>query len=160
MEIHFARPSSSSSDELVKERSTGEILVMKRVLVNPKETQPMYEAFHFSQANRVGDTIWCSGQVGVDEALSPGNGMTAQARLAFEGLKRTLAAAGGALEDVVELTTFHTDLRSEMEEFSKIKDEYFPRDYPAWTAVGVTQLALPELRVEIRAIAVAGSGKD
>ena len=33
---------------------------MKRVLVNPKETQPMYDAFHFSQANRVGDMIWVS----------------------------------------------------------------------------------------------------
>jgi len=47
-----------------------------------------------------------------------------------------------------------------MDEFAKVKDEFFPRDYPAWTAVGVTQLALPELRVEIRAVAVAGSGKE
>jgi enamine deaminase RidA (YjgF/YER057c/UK114 family) len=64
------------------------------------------------------------------------------------------------LEDVVELTTFHIDLRGEVDEFAKVKDEFFPRDYPAWTAVGVTQLALPELLVEIRAVAIAGSGKD
>jgi enamine deaminase RidA (YjgF/YER057c/UK114 family) len=133
---------------------------MKRVIVNPKEAQPMYDAFHFSQANRVGDTIWVSGQVGVDAKLSPASGMAAQARLAFEGLKRTLAAAGASLDDVVELMTFHIDLRGEMEAFAKVKDEYFPRDYPAWTAVGVTQLALPELRVEIRAVAIAGSGRD
>ena len=132
---------------------------MKRVLVNPKETKPMYDAFHFSQANRVGDTIWVSGQVGVDSNLSPASGMAAQARLAFEGLKRTLAETGASLEDVVELTTFHIDLRGEMEEFAKIKDEFFPRDYPAWTAVGVPQLALPELRIEIRAVAIVGSGK-
>ena len=133
---------------------------MKRVIVNPKESQPMYDAFHFSQANRVGDTIWVSGQVGVDANLSPASGMVAQAQLAFEGLKRTLAAAGASLDDVVELMTFHIDLRGEMEAFAKVKDEYFPRDYPAWTAVGVTQLALPELRVEIRAVAIAGSGRD
>lgn len=40
---------------------TGEVLLMKRVLINPKGTQPMYDAFHFSQANRVGDMIWISG---------------------------------------------------------------------------------------------------
>jgi enamine deaminase RidA (YjgF/YER057c/UK114 family) len=133
---------------------------MKRLLINPKETLPMYEGFHFSQANRVGDTIWVSGQVGVDHHLTPAVGMAAQARLAFEGLKRTLSAAGASLEDVVELTTFHIDLRGEMDDFAKVKDEYFPRNCPAWTAVGVTQLALPELRVELRAVAVAGCGKE
>ena len=133
---------------------------MKRVLVNPEETQPLYDGFHFSQANRVGDMIWVSGQVGVNDKLSPASGMAAQARLAFEGLKRTLAAAGATLDDVVELTTFHIDLRGEMAQFAKVKDEYLPRDYPAWTAVGVTQLALPELRVEIRAMAMVGSSKD
>ena len=86
--------------------------------------------------------------------------MAVQARLAFEGLKRTLAAAGATLGDVVELTTFHIDLRGELQQFAKVKDEYLPRNYPAWTAVGVTQLALPDLRVEIRAVAVAGSSKD
>ena len=133
---------------------------MKRVLINPRETQPMYDRFHFSQANRVGDIIWVSGQVGIDDKLTPASGMAAQARLAFEGLQRTLAAAAATLDDVVELTTFHIDLRGEMEQFAKVKDEYLPRNYPAWTAVGVTQLALPELRVEIRAVAVARSPND
>jgi len=119
----------------------------------------MYDSFHFSQANRVSDTICVSGQVGIYDKFTPASGMAAQARLAFEGLKRTLAAAGATLEDVVELTTFHIDLRGEIERFTKLKDEYLPRNYPASTAVGVTQLALPELRVEIRAVAVAGSSK-
>jgi hypothetical protein len=52
-------------------------------------------------------------------------------------------------------TTFHTDLRGELQDFAKVKDEYFPSDYPAWTAVG----AVPELKVEIRAVAVVGSEK-
>jgi enamine deaminase RidA (YjgF/YER057c/UK114 family) len=47
-----------------------------------------------------------------------------------------------------------------MDQFAQVKDEYLPRNYPAWTAVGVTQLALPELRVEVRAVAMAGSSKD
>ena len=48
----------------------------------------------------------------------------------------------------------------EMSAFSKVKDEYFPSRYPSWTAVGTPQLALPELVVEIRAVAVAGCGEQ
>ena len=70
-----------------------------------------------------------------------------------------MAAAGATLEDVVELTTFHIDVPGEVEQFTKMKDEYLERNYPAWTAVGVTQLALPGFRVEICAVAVAGSAK-
>lgn len=109
---------------------------MKRLLVNPKETQPMYESLHFSQANRVGDTICVSGQVGVDDNLTPASAMAAQACLAFEGLKRTVAAADASLSDAVELTTFHVELRGELEQFTKAKDECIARNYPALGALG------------------------
>ena len=132
---------------------------MPRTLINPPGTERLYERAHFSQANRVGDVVWVSGQVGADERFHPADGMAAQARLAFEGVKRVLQAAGASLSDVVELTTFHIDLRGEMADFSRVKDEYFPSDYPAWTAVGVTQLAVDGLRVEVRAVAVVGSSK-
>lgn len=132
---------------------------MQRQIINTPATQAMYDRFHFAQATRVGDTIWVSGQTGIDPAtMRPADGMAAQARLAFEGVKAALEAAGATMADIVELTTFHTDLRGDMGAFSKVKDEYLPRDYPSWTAVGVTQLALPEFLVEVRAVAVAGSG--
>jgi enamine deaminase RidA (YjgF/YER057c/UK114 family) len=132
----------------------------KRQSFNPGATQAMYDAFHFSQATRVGNMIWVSGQVGIDAAMRPADGMTAQAHLAFQGLRAALEAAGAQLADVVELMTFHTDLRGEMPAFAPVKDEYFPDRYPSWTAVGVTQLALPELCVEIRAVAVIGCGAE
>ncbi|KAA6224012.1 RidA family protein [Streptomyces albofaciens JCM 4342] len=132
---------------------------MKRQLINPPATGALYERLHFSQATRVGDMIWVSGQVGVDPTtMSPAVGMDAQARLAFEGVRTVLEAAGAGLRDIVELTTYHTDLRGDMPVFSRVKDEYLTDRYPSWTAVGVSQLALPELLVEIRAVAVAGSG--
>jgi enamine deaminase RidA (YjgF/YER057c/UK114 family) len=118
----------------------------------------MYDAYHFAPATRVGDTVWVSGQVGIDAAMRPGKDMAEQAALAFEALSGVLAAAGATLADVVELTTFHTDLRGEMEAFAAVKDQYFPERFPSWTAVGVTQLAMPEFLVEVRAVAVAGSG--
>ena len=126
----------------------------------PPAFQAFHDAYHFSPATRVGDTIWVSGQVGADAEGNIGAEVQAQARIAFESLKHVLEAAGASLADVVELTTFHTDLHGEMEAFATVKDEYFPSRYPSWTGVGVAQLALPELRVEIRAVAVAGSGKE
>lgn len=130
----------------------------KRQSINPGPTQALYNGLHFSQATRVRDMIWVSGQVGIDAAMKPVPGIEAQAHLAFQNLRSILEAAGASLADVVELVTFHTDLRGEMQTFASAKDEYFPERYPSWTAVGVTQLALAELRVEIRAVAVVGCG--
>jgi enamine deaminase RidA (YjgF/YER057c/UK114 family) len=132
---------------------------MNRTLVNPGATQLLYDNYHFPQATRVGDMIWVSGQVGIDDNMHPGHGHAEQARLAFSNLKTVLEAAGATLADVVELMTFHIDLRGASTEFGGVKDEFFPSNYPSWSAVGVTQLAMPELLVEIRAVAVAGSGK-
>ncbi|MDH1100427.1 RidA family protein [Pseudomonas mosselii] len=129
---------------------------LKRQSINPPPTQTLYDQFHFSQATRVGDLIWVSGQVGIDSDMKPGEDVVAQTHLAFQSLAKVLHAAGASLADVVELTTFHTQLRADMPVFASIKDEYFPARYPSWTAVGVTELALPELVVEIRAVAVAG----
>ncbi|MCG8291352.1 RidA family protein [Pseudomonas entomophila] len=130
----------------------------KRQSINPPPTQVFYDQFHFSQATRVGDLIWVSGQVGIDSEMKPGSDVTEQAHLAFQALAKVLHAAGANLADVVELTTFHTQLQADMPTFASIKDEYFPARYPSWTAVGITELALPGLVVEIRAVAVAGCG--
>lgn len=134
---------------------------MKRQIVNTPATERTYERFHFAQATRVGDTIWVSGQTGTDLATrKPADGMEQQARLAFEGVKATLEAAGATMADIVEVTSFHTDLRGDMAAFAAVKDEYLPDRYPSWTAVGVTQLAVEGFLVEVRVVAVAGSGDD
>ena len=130
---------------------------MKRKLINPGSTKALYDNYHFSQATRVGDIIWVSGQTGIDAAMKPGKGMEEQAQLAFQNLQSVLEGAGVTLGDVVEIVTFHTSLRAEMAAFMKVKDTFFRNNYPSWSAVGVTELALPDLCVEIRAVAVAGS---
>ncbi len=130
----------------------------KRQSIIPAGTEPLYDNFHFSPATRVGDMIWVSGQVGIDANFVPASGMEAQARLAFQSLKTILDAAGASMDDIVEIMSFHLDLRGEMDAFAKVKDEFLPDRYPSWTAVGVTQLAMPELRIEIRAVAVIGCG--
>lgn len=124
-----------------------------KTLINPPGTEKIYNGMKFSQAVRAGNLIWVSGQVGMNENLQVGEGIEAQARIAFQNLERVLSHAGAALDDIVELTTFHTSM-SDMAIFSKVKSEFITRDYPAWTAVGVKELVLPALLVEIRATAV------
>ena len=132
-------------------------IMSDKVLINPPGSEGVYKRMQFSQAVRVGNTIWVSGQVGMDEKWHVADGIEAQARLAFQNLRRVLEHAGASLEDVVELTTFHTSM-NEMAGFAKVKTEFLTRDYPAWTAIGIRELVLPSLLVEIRATAVIGSG--
>ena len=130
---------------------------MQRVLVNPPGTEEFYNTWQFSQAVRVGDTLWLAGQIGVDQNGRAGTNVEEQARLAFGHLERVLAEAGGSLADVVELVTYHLSM-DDLHTFAGVKAEFFTQDYPAWTVVGVTALALPELLVEVKATAVIGSG--
>ncbi|WP_072948647.1 RidA family protein [Rhodococcus koreensis] len=130
---------------------------MKRETINLDITRATYERLHFSQATRAENLIWVSGQVGIDRATGEiPEDPQAQARLAFEGVKQVLEEAGSSLENIVELTTFHTDLQGDGPGFGAVKDQYIGEPYPSWTGVGVTQLARPEFVVEIRVVAVAG----
>ena len=74
------------------------------------------------------------------------------------GLERTMRDAGASMDDIVSLTSYHTDM-SHLEAFRGVKDEFIRAPYPAWTMVGVSGFASPEMLVEIAAIAVVGSGR-
>ncbi len=129
---------------------------MTKTLINPPGTEGIYQSMQFSQAIRMGHMIWISGQVGMDEKLQMAEGIEAQSRQAFQNLEEVLEAAGAVFEDVVELVTYHISM-SDMGTFAKVKAEFFKKDYPAWTAVGVKELVLPGLLVEIRATAIIES---
>lgn len=132
--------------------SGGEPMTDRRFLV-PPGTEILRDQFHFSQGVQVGDTIWVSGQTGFDERLQIASDVGAQARQAFRNLERVLAEAGAGLDDVVELTSYHLDMDA-MPAVVAAMREAFPRHQPAWTAVGVTRLAMPAMQVEIKAVAV------
>ena len=89
-----------------------------RVLINPEGTEAIYESMQFSQAVKVKDMIWVSGQVGIDEHFSIGEGIEKQSRMAFQNLKQILETAGGSLADIVELVTYHVSMK-EMRQFAK-----------------------------------------
>lgn len=118
----------------------------------PAGRHALYEKHRYSAAIRSGDLLFVSGQVGSREDGSPEPDYAAQARLAFANLRATLAAAGCGLQDIVDITSFHTDPEAQFEAFLAAKDEAFPAaPFPNWTAVGVTWLA--GFDVELKVIA-------
>ena len=106
----------------------------------------------YSQAVRVGNTIWVSGQIPLDPAtkeLVKGD-IEAQTRQVFENLKAIAAAAGASFDDVVKATVFLIDL-SHFALVNKVMAEYFREPYPARAAVGVA--ALPRgAQIEVECI--------
>ena len=95
----------------------------------------------YSQAIRVGNTIWVSGQIPLDphtKELVTGD-MEAQVRQCFENMKAIVLAAGATLDDVVKATVFLIDL-AHFGLVNKVMAEYFREPYPARAAVGVASL--------------------
>ncbi|MDE2294629.1 MAG: RidA family protein [Gammaproteobacteria bacterium] len=95
----------------------------------------------YSQATRVGDTIWVSGQIGLDPATMTmvAGGIEAETRRVFENLKAIVTAAGASLDDVVKVNLYLTDLGN-FALVNRIMAEYFLEPYPARAAVGVAAL--------------------
>jgi enamine deaminase RidA (YjgF/YER057c/UK114 family) len=122
----------------------------KRTTVIPKAMQPMYDQFHFAPAVRVGKKIFCSGQLGNAPNGTIDPDPSVQFSQAFENVKTVLKEAGGKMSDIVEITTYHIDLREHIGVFMQVKDGYIKQDYPAWTAIGVSELAFAGALVEIQ----------
>lgn len=95
----------------------------------------------YSQAVRVGDTVYLSGQIPLDPAtMRLVNGdMLAQITRVFDNLQAVAAAAGGSLDKVVKLNVYLTDL-AHFPLVNELMATYFREPYPARAAVGVAQL--------------------
>ena len=64
-----------------------------------------------------------------------------------------LKEAGADASHIVEYTSYHVGLRAHMAEFMAVRDKYLSEPWPAWTAIGITELAVPGAHVEIRVTA-------
>ncbi len=94
----------------------------------------------YSQAVKVGNTVYLSGQIGLDPAtMQMVEGIEAQVHRVFSNLKAVTEAAGGSMSDIVKLNIFLTDL-SHFALVNTIMAEYFSQPYPARAAVGVASL--------------------
>jgi 2-iminobutanoate/2-iminopropanoate deaminase len=123
-----------------------------QIKTNPDPMEP----FHIAQGYKVGDLVFTSGQAAIDQAgnLVGIGDFDAQAQQVFSNLDEILRQAGSSLAQVIKVTIYLTDMAN----FPKIvalRQRHFTAPYPADTIVEVTSLALPELEIEIEAIALA-----
>ena len=94
----------------------------------------------YSQAVRAHDTVYLSGQIGLDPTtMQMAEGTEGQIHRVFQNLRAVATAAGGSLDDVIKLNIYLTDL-SHFSKVNEIMATYFHQPYPARAAVGVASL--------------------
>ena len=125
-----------------------------RTDITPLVMRNIRERFRYSPGVRAGNFLYIAGQVGRDENLQVVADKEAQFAQAFENVKKVLTEAGATFDDVVEMVTYHTDLR-DLELFITVKDRYITNldRLPTWTGIGTPALAMPGLFVEIKCTA-------
>ena len=123
--------------------------------VVPEDSKTSYDRFHFAPAYRVGDTLYVSGVIGSGESLEE------EFASAFESLGNVLDEAGFTMDEIVDMTSFHVDMSTTLGAFMAARDAAMSEPWPAWTAIGCTELAIPTGRAEVKVTAVKkaqGSG--
>ena len=122
----------------------------QRDAIFPAGRQALYEINRYSAAIRSGDLLFVSGQVGSLEDGSAEPDFAKQVALAFDNLVAVLKAAGCTLDDIVDVTTFHTDPEAQFPTIMAVKDKVFGAPpYPNWTAVGVNSLAGFDFEIKV-----------
>lgn len=110
---------------------------------------------HYSDAVRAGNTIYVSGQAGLDakgNLVGPGDVVT-QTRQTLENMKAVLAAAGATLEDVVKVTVYLAN-RDDRPKVNEVRKKYFKANRPASTLIEISRFAIEGMLIEIEAVAV------
>jgi len=118
-----------------------------------------HDEWHYAPATRVGDMVVISGI-----PAARGDTPEAKVRAMFERARGALASAGATFDDVVEISTFHTaptheQFTADFEVVAKVHAEIFHPPYPSWTAIGNAALLAKDALLEMRLVAVVGSGK-
>jgi enamine deaminase RidA (YjgF/YER057c/UK114 family) len=125
-----------------------------RQIIVPDSMKRLAERAGYAPAVKVGKTLYCAGQVGRTPDLIVIEDAEQQFLTAWENLRIVLTAGGCGFEDVVEMTTYHIEMHRYLPLFREVKDRVFPRNTCAWTCIGVSDLAVPGLLVEIKCVAV------
>lgn len=130
---------------------------MERELIVPDDMKNIVDRFNYSPAVRVGNLLYCAGQVGRDSNLDVINSsLEDHIVMAWENVGKVLKAGGSDYEHIIEMTTYHVDLQEQLSLFLEIRGRYIKRGPvpPAWTAIGITELTFPGELVEIKVVAL------
>lgn len=101
--------------------------MIQREPIFPLNRHALYEEHGYSAAIRSGDMLFVSGQVGSRADGTPEPDFAAQVQLAFDNLAATLAAAGCTFDDLLDVTTFHTDPENQFPTIMQVKQSIFPK---------------------------------
>lgn len=107
---------------------------------------------HYTDAVRFGNLLFVSGIAPLDESGKlVGSDVVAQARQVFLNLERVLRAAHADFADVLKVTVFLTDV-ADRAKINPVRQEYFGKAKPASTLIGVKELAVEGMKIEIEAV--------
>lgn len=121
-----------------------------RNAIFPAGRQALYDRNKYSAAIASDRLLFVSGQVGSREDGSPEPDFARQVQLAFDNLAAVLAAAGCGFDDIVDVTTFHTDPERQFDILAPIRLRAFGNPpWPNWTAVGVNWLAGFDFEIKV-----------
>ncbi len=120
----------------------------------------VFDRLGFSPAVRAGPFIFISGVIATDAGGKIFENIEDEFSAGVDNIVELLGAAGATMEDIVSFDTFHvTDkLLPDLYAFNEARKKYMSAPNPAWTAIGVTSLAVSGARVEIRVTAYTGPG--
>ena len=125
-------------------------MMAKRDAIFPAGGRALYDMNRYSAAIRSGDLLFVSGQAGSREDGSPEPDFERQVQLAFDNLNAVLAAAGCTFDDVVDVTTYHTDPENQFETVKAVRAKVIgDAPYPNWTAAGATWLAGFDFEIKV-----------
>jgi enamine deaminase RidA (YjgF/YER057c/UK114 family) len=111
--------------------------------------------WHFSHVVRHAGLLFLSGVTGTDQDGHVATDPSEQFEQAFVHLRLYLEAARASMGDIVEMTTYHVALHDHLAAFIAVKDRHVLAPYPAWSAIGVSDLITRGALVELRVIAKA-----
>ena len=108
---------------------------------------------HSTDAVRFGNLLFVSGVAPLDEAgkLVGGSDVVAQARQVFANLEKVLRAAHADFADVLKVTVYLTDV-ADRTQVNPVRQQYFGKARPASTLIGVSELAVAGMKIEIEAV--------
>ncbi|GJL94751.1 MAG: hypothetical protein DHS20C05_11560 [Hyphococcus sp.] len=151
---------TSCSNSQADERGAKQAIV-------PEGMEWAVEQFGFSPAVRAGDFLYLSGIVAglpqdEDGVIAPATeeNLTAAYEQAFAAIGTVLAAGGADFDDVVDITTYHTDLAGQVDTIMVVKNRYIKAPHPAWTAIDIDRLFIENGVTEIKITAYAPLNRE
>lgn len=153
--VHLLRPSLA----VLALVAASDTLAAQAERIIPEPFRSTYETFHYAPAVRAGDFLYLAGVVGAPRSEGEA-GLREAAEQAFTTAALVLAEAGYTFDDVIEMTSFHTELEAQKTVFQEVRDRFLSEPWPAWTAIDVDGLWMPTAVVEVRFVAWREGGGD